>query len=405
MSAMGAFPAPDHSADGLPDGAMAAVDDRLGPGSAGPGPLDSLRVVELAGIGPGPHACMMLADLGADVVRIQRPGAVPLTGLPVEEDAQCRGRTIVEANLKDPDDLVDVLALIDAADILVEGFRPGVTERLGLGPTECMERNPRLIYARVSGWGQDGPWAQRAGHDLNYLSVSGVLDNIGESGRAPIPPLNLIADFGGGSMLAAFGIVAALVERMRSGHGQIVDAAMLDGTAQLAQLQWTHWAAGAWTTGRGGNFLDGSAPFYTTYACADGRYMAVAPIERPFYDRMIELLGLQERSLPDQWDRDRWPSLKARLGEVFATRTQSAWTEIFKDEDACVTPVLTYQDALDHPHVRARAVLDQSGQRVQVRPAPRFSRSTTPVPPPPEYRPLAAVLEDWQSGTADRTHP
>ena len=365
--------------------------------SAVQGPLHSLRVVELAGIGPGPHACMMLADLGAEVVRVQRPGAVPLTGLPVEEDAQCRGRTIVEADLKDPNDTTDVRALIDTADILVEGFRPGVTERLGLGPKECLQRNPRLIYARVSGWGQDGPWAQRAGHDLNYLAVSGVLDNIGEPGRAPVPPLNLIADFGGGSMLAALGIVAALVERMRSGHGQIVDAAMLDGTAQLAQLQWTHWAAGTWTTGRGGNFLDGSAPFYTTYACADGRYMAVAPIERPFYLRMIELLGLQERKLPAQWDQEGWPSLKETLAETFATRTQSAWAKIFQDEDACVTPVLTYQDALDHPHVRARGVLDESGTRVQARPAPRFSRSATPVPPAPRRLPLAAVVEDWQS--------
>jgi len=362
-------------------------------------PLSSLRVVELAGIGPGPHTCMILADLGADVVRIQRPGAITLTGLPVEEDAQCRGRTIVEANLKDSNDAAGVLTLIDAADVLVEGFRPGVTERLGIGPEECLQRNPRLIYARVSGWGQDGPLANHAGHDLNYLAVSGVLDNIGEPGRAPIPPLNLIADFGGGSMLAAVGITAALIERMGSGRGQVIDAAMLDGTAQLAQFQWTHWAAGAWASGRGANFLDGSAPFYTTYVCADGRYMAVAPIEPQFYARMIELLGLDARGLPDQWDRDRWPVLMRALGEAFATRTQLEWSRIFQAEDACVTPVLTYHDALDHPQVRARGIFDQSDARVQARPAPRFSRSRTPVPPAPRHLPLFTAVEDWRSKT------
>ena len=339
---------------------------------------------------------MVLADLGADVVRIQRPGAPRPTGLTIEADATYRGRRIVDVDLKDARRVADVLDLIDSADVLVEGFRPGVTERLGLGPEVCLERNPRLVYARLTGWGQEGPWAHRAGHDLNYLAVSGVLDNIGEPGRAPVPPLSLLADFGGGSMPAVIGITSALIERYRSGRGQVIDAAMLDGTAQLAQLQWTHWAAGSWRPGRGANILDGSAPFYTTYLCKDGGYMAVAPLEPHFYERMLHVLRLDRAGLPDQWDREGWPRLRAAFAEVFCTRTQAEWSSLFFDEDACVTPVLDYQEARTHPQMQARGTLDDSTGRLQARPAPRFSRSETWTPPPAARESLCDILESWR---------
>jgi len=261
------------------------------------GPLTGLRVVEFAGIGPGPHACMLLADLGADVVRVERrAGANP--GIAIEADATLRNRRTVEADLKRPEDRDGILELIEHADVLVEGFRPGVTERLGLGPDECLSVNPRLIYGRMTGWGQSGPFADRAGHDINYISLTGVLDNIGRAGDRPVPPLNLVGDFGGGSMFLVFGVLAALWEREVSGRGQVVDAAMVDGAGVLAQMMWSMRGNGTWATGRGENLLDGSYPFYDTYVCADGKHVAVGAIEPQFYAELIEGLQLDPGRLP-----------------------------------------------------------------------------------------------------------
>ena len=315
------------------------------------GPLEGLRVVELAGIGPGPHACMVLADLGADVIRVERPARHSDSA---GSDATLRSRTIVEADLRRPDDAAAVRDLIAAADVLVEGFRPGVAERLGVGPEECLSRNPRLVYARITGWGQDGPFAATAGHDINYISLTGVLDNIGRRGDRPLPPLNLVGDFGGGSMLALVGVLSALWERERSGRGQVVDAAMCEGTGLLAQMMWSLRANGRWFTGRGGNVLDGSAPFYDTYECADGRYVAVGAIEPQFYAELLRILGLEAASLPDQNDADGWPHLREELAAAFVSRSRDEWAETFAGTDGCVTPVLDYDEALTHPHLTAR---------------------------------------------------
>lgn len=348
------------------------------------GPLAGLRVVELASIGPGPHACMVLADLGARVVRVERTSTLELfPGVRPEDDAMLRGRRIECADLKSPTGVQRVLELLDDADVLVEGFRPGVMERLGLGPQECLARNPALIYARMTGWGQSGPWAGRAGHDINYISVTGVLDNIGTADGPPVPPLNLVGDFGGGSMFLVTGVLAALFERQRSGRGQVVDAAIVDGTGVLAQMQWSLRAGGAWCAGRGVNLLDGSAPFYTTYACADGRHVAVGPSEPQFYTAMLARLRLDPADLPGQWEQERWAELRAALGAAFARRSRDEWVQVFDDSDACVTPVLTYAEAAAHPHLRARgAVCDLDGV-AQAAPAPRFSRTPAPPSRPP----------------------
>ncbi|MGW4565129.1 CaiB/BaiF CoA transferase family protein [Streptomyces sp. NPDC004561] len=345
------------------------------------GPLAGLRVVELAGIGPGPHACTVLADLGADVIRFERhTTAEVIPGAGGESDQLLRGREIRYADLKDPADVAAVLDAVETADVLVEGFRPGVAERLGLGPGECLARNPRLVYGRMTGWGQSGPLAHTAGHDLNYIALTGVLDNIGRPGQRPVPPLNLVGDFGGGSMFLVTGILAALWERARSGSGQVVDAAIVDGTGVLAQLQWSLLGAGTWSTGRGGNVLDGSAPFYDTYACADGRHVAVGCIEPQFFAAMLGGLGLDAAELPGQWGCARWGELRAALAAAFASRGRDAWEKVFDGTDACVTPVLTYEEALDHPHLRARGAFAQVDGVHQPAPAPRFSRTPAPSP-------------------------
>lgn len=349
------------------------------------GPLAGLRVVELAGIGPGPHACMVLADLGATVVRVERTSTPELfPGVRPQEDAMLRGRRIVTADLKSPSGVDRVLGLLADADVLVEGFRPGVMERLGLGPDVCLGRNPRLVYGRMTGWGQTGPWAQRAGHDINYISVTGVLDNIGAADTPPVAPLNLVGDFGGGSMFLVTGILAALWERGRSGRGQVVDAAIVDGTGVLAQMQWALRAQGAWSSGRGVNLLDGSAPFYTTYTCSDGRHVAVGPIEPQFFLAMLAGLGLNPATLPGQWERQRWDELRAALTEAFAARPRDEWAAVFEGTDACVTAVLTYEEATDHPHLRERGAFCEVDEVPQPSPAPRFSRT-------PSGKPVAAV--------------
>jgi alpha-methylacyl-CoA racemase len=364
------------------------------------GPLRGLRVVELAALGPVPHACMVLADLGADLVHVARPGTNPMSEIAGSVDNVLRGRTSVVADLKTESGRADVLELIDAADVLAEGFRPGVMERLGLGPDACLERNPRLVYARMTGWGREGSLAQTAGHDLNYLAVTGVLNMIGPADAPPPPPLTLVGDYGGGSMFLVSGVLAALVERGSSGQGQVVDVAMIDGVAVLAQKMWAMRAAGTWSEERGVNLLDGAAPFYRTYSCSDGRYLAVAAIERPFFAQLLEGLGIAAGDVPgDQYDRTCWPALRDLLASRIRTRPRDDWAARFAGTDACVAPVLTMSEAIQHPHAVARsAFVDLSGA-VQPAPAPRFARTptATPVPPPSgPPTPVAVVLDRWR---------
>lgn len=358
------------------------------------GPLKGLRVVELAGIGPGPHAAMILGDLGADVVRIERP---PKSGAAAGTDPMLRSRRIVTADLKSDEGRQRVLTLVAKADVLIEGFRPGVAERLGLGPEDCAKVNDRLVYARMTGWGQAGPRSLQAGHDINYISLNGVLHAIGRVNERPVPPLNLVGDFGGGSMFLLVGILAALWERQASGKGQVVDAAMIDGSSVLVQMMWAMRATGMWTDERGTNTLDGGAPYYDTYECADGRYVAVGAIEPQFYAAMLAGLGLDAATLPAQNDRSRWPELRAGLTEVFASRDRDHWAKVFADSDACVTPVLSFGEVQNESHVTERHTFYQTGGGLQPSPAPRFTR-TVPDEPRPAVRPesgVEAVLIDW----------
>lgn len=359
------------------------------------GPLQGVRVVELAGIGPGPHAAMLLADLGADVVRVQRAGGLP--GEQGPADQQQRGRRVVEVDLKDPAGRDAVLDLVAAADVLLEGFRPGVTERLGLGPQDCAARNPRLVYGRMTGWGQDGPWSSRAGHDINYISVTGALAAIGRTGERPVPPMNLVGDFGGGSMFLVVGVLSALLERERSGQGQVVDAAMVDGVGALAHMIWAMRGAGAWRDEPGVNLLDTGAPFYDTYTCADGRHLAVGSLEPQFYAQLLAGLELDPAELPGQGDVTRWPELRAVLTARIATRTRDEWAAVFDGTDACVTPVLTWGEAPRHPHMAARSNLVEIDGATQPAPAPRFSRTApgTPAAPPRAATTVADVVAGW----------
>jgi alpha-methylacyl-CoA racemase len=346
------------------------------------GPLDGVRVIEIASLAPAPFGCMVLADLGADVLRVDRRDRSGGQALP-PVDPLGRSRQSIRLNLKDPAGLDVLLRLTDGADVLVEAFRPGVAERLGFGPDVCAARNPRLVYARMTGWGQDGPLAETAGHDIDYIAVSGSLDPIGRAGERPLPPLNLVGDFGGGGMLLAVGVLAALLERERSGLGQVVDAAMVDGSALLASFLYGLRAAGAWQDERGTNVLDGGAPFYDTYATADGRYLAVGALEPKFFAELLARLGIDETSLPAQYDRSGWPELRARLTEAFAGRTQAEWVEHFAGSDACVAPVVSPQEAPGHPHNAARKTFIDVGGVTQPAPAPRFSRTACDPPSPP----------------------
>ncbi|GAB3165506.1 alpha-methylacyl-CoA racemase [Amycolatopsis stemonae] len=362
------------------------------------GPLTGLRVVELAGIGPAPHAAMVLADLGADVVRIERPqGTLDLTG--GRPDHLLRGRRSVAADLKSDDGRALTRRLIAKADVLLEGFRPGVAERLGVGPDACRELNPRLVYARMTGWGQEGPLAQRAGHDLNYIGLTGALHAIGRAGERPVPPLNLVGDFGGGSMFLLTGILAALWERERSGEGQVVDAAMVDGTSVLLQMLWTMRGQGTWSDDRGANLLDGGAPFYDTYTCADGRWVAVGAIEPQFYRALLDGLGLDPATLPGQLDRAGWPRLRDRIAGVFRTRPRDEWAEVFAGTDACVTPVLAPEEVPAHPHLAHRETIIEVDGVPQAAPAPRFSRTAAarPASPPRPGADTDAVIADWEA--------
>ena len=361
------------------------------------GPLAGIRVVEFEGIGPAPYCGMLLADLGADLVRVARPHADrgPLIqhagGEPID-----RGRTTVTLDLKNAAGKADALALLGAADALVEGLRPGVMERLGLGPDVVLGRNPRLVYGRITGWGQEGPWARAAGHDLTYLAVSGALAAMGEPGRPPVPPLNLVGDYGGGGLFAAFGIVAALVHAGRTGQGQVVDAAMIDGASSQMTMIYGMLAAGRWSLERGANLLDGGAPFYRCYGCADGRFIAVASIEPQFFRAMMQGLGLDPAAW-DQADRSRWPALAEEIARVVASHPRDHWAAVFDGTDACVAPVLSMAEAPDHPHNGARGTfLDDP---VQPAPAPRFSASPAAVRPDARGD-AAAVIARWGGAQA-----
>lgn len=361
------------------------------------GPLTGLRVVELGGIGPGPHAAMVLADLGADVIRVDRPGVDTFPIPAGVADPMLRGRRSVAFNLKDPGQRAQLVELIKVADVVIEGYRPGVTERLGIGPTECQAVNPRLVYARMTGWGQDGPLAQRAGHDINYLSVTGILHAVGRSGERPVPPLNLVGDFGGGSMLVLVGILSALFERARSGRGQVVDAAMVDGASLITQLIWSWRGVGMWSDERGVNLLDGGAPFYDTYEYRDGRDVAVGALERPFFRALASGLGLDYDAEYNHTDPAGWPAQRERLTAAFLTRTRDEWTAVFADIDACVSPVLTFAEAPANSHLAARDTLIEIDGITAPAPAPRFSRTPAgrPTAPPKPGAHTAEVLAEW----------
>jgi alpha-methylacyl-CoA racemase len=349
------------------------------------GPLQGVRIIEIASLAPAPFGCMVLSDLGAEVLRVDRSGGggAPVGG--TSADPLVRNRRSIALNLKDPAGVEVLLRLLDTADVLVEGFRPGVTERLGFGPSVCLERNPRLIYGRMTGWGQDGPMAGMAGHDINYIAISGALDPIGHAGGRPVPPLNLVGDFGGGGMLLAVGILAALHERSVSGRGQVVDAAMVDGSSLLMSFIHGLRSQGMWADARGTNLLDTGAPFYDTYETSDGRYMSVGAIEPQFYAALLEGLGVVGDDLPGQFAKDEWPIVKARFTEVFKQRTQAEWTAIFDGTDACVAPVLGLGEVAAHPHNAARGAFVEVAGVTQPAPAPRFSR-TAAEPPRPSAR-------------------
>lgn len=360
------------------------------------GPLAGLRVIEMAGIGPGPFCAMLLADMGAEVIRIARPGTPD-----DPHDILARGRSAtlrIDLRAAGGAAAAPVLDLVARAEVLIEGFRPGVMERLGLGPEACHARNPRLVYGRMTGWGQHGPLAHAAGHDINYIALSGALHAIGRPGEAPVPPLNYVGDFGGGAMLLAFGILAALRETERSGRGQVIDAAMTDGGALLSAMLYGFKSAGQWSNRRGANLLDGGAHFYDTYACADGRHVAVGAIEPQFYALLRERCGIADDPAFDaQMDPARWPELKQRLAAIFRTRTRDAWCALFEGTDACVAPVLDWDEAPAHPHNVTRGTFTEVDGVVQPAPAPRFSRS---VPDPLTARATgaadaAAVLRRW----------
>jgi alpha-methylacyl-CoA racemase len=356
------------------------------------GPLRGVKVVELAGIGPGPFCAMLLADLGAEVLAVERPAS----DRPAWPTLLARGRRRLPVDLKHPEGAGVVLDLVAGADALVEGFRPGVAERLGVGPDACLARNPRLVYGRVTGWGQEGPLAQAPGHDIDYIALAGALHPVGPAGGPPVPPLNLVGDFGGGGMLLALGVVAAVLEAGRSGRGQVVDAAMVDGAALLTTQLHELLAARLWTDHRGANLLDGGAPFYAVYETADGRHLAVGALEPEFHADLLRRLGLAAEDLPAQLDRDGWPRLRERLAAVFRTRTRDEWCRLLEGTDACVAPVLSPTEAPTHPHNRARTTFVDVAGVVQPAPAPRFSRTPTATPaPPPAPGDPAATLAAW----------
>lgn len=364
--------------------------------SGAQGPLVGLRVVEMGALGPAPFCAMVLADMGAEVVRIERPGATRAFGV---HSVTARGRPILELDMRQASSVETVLGMLDSADVLIEGFRPGVMERLGLGSDICLARQPRLVYARMTGWGQDGPLAKAAGHDINYLALTGALHAIGEAQR-PVPPLNLVADFGGGGMVLAFGILAAIVERARSGRGQVVDGSMVDGAALLSTMHFGMHAAGRSNMKRGKNMLDGGAHFYRTYACGDDKFIAIGAIEPQFYSLLLDLSGIEDAELRGrQNDAAAWPELAARLEQVFRQRTQAQWCELLEGTDACFAPVLDWSEAPRHPHNQARGTFVTLDGVVQPGPAPRFSRTPGRARSRPESS-AQDILHAWHGGAS-----
>ena len=367
------------------------------------GPLNGIKVIEVAGIGPGPFTAMMLSDMGADVVRVDRADRVGGDPASPPADVLYRGRRSIGVDLKSPEGLAVMMDLVETADALIEGFRPGVAERLGFGPDECLERNPRLVYSRMTGWGQEGPYAHTAGHDINYIALAGALAHLGREGEKPTPPANLIGDFGGGGMLQAFGVVCALLETQRSGEGQVVDAAMVDGTATLMTMIWAFSAMGIWTEERGTNMLDTGTHFYDTYETSDGKYVSIGSIEPQFYAELLRLTGLEEhlaakgRELPYQMDKNHWGELKAELTEIFASKSRDEWCEIMEGTDVCFAPVLTMSEAAAHPHNVARGTFVEHGGVTQPAPSPRFSRTPGEIQRVPSHpgQDTDDVLRDW----------
>jgi len=364
------------------------------------GPLAGHRIIEIAGIGPGPFAAMLLADMGAEVIRVDRAGAVrgPAPDTP-HFDVLQRGRRNVALDLKNPDGVATLLDLVESADALIEGFRPGVMERLGVGPDECLARNPKLVFGRMTGWGQDGPYARAAGHDINYISLAGALAHMGRRGEGPVPPLNMVGDFGGGGMFLAFGVVCGLVEAASSGQGQVVDTAMVDGSAVLMTMFWALRSIGMFDENvRGGNLLDTGAHFYDVYECSDGEYISLGSIEPQFYAELMRLTGLTDD--PDfaaQMDSSRWPELKERTADLFRTKTRDEWCEIMEHTDVCFAPVLRMSEAAAHPHNVERNTFIDVGGVTQPAPAPRFSRTVPEVSQPPAHagQHTRDVLLDW----------
>ena len=362
------------------------------------GPLQGFKVVELTGIGPAPMCGMLLAELGADVVRVDRVEAAGL-GVDLEPQFQLlhRSRPSIAVDLKHPEGVGLVLDLVERADALIEGFRPGVTERLGIGPDDCAARNPRLVYGRVTGWGQDGPLAQAAGHDINYISITGALYSIGRSREPPTPPLNLVGDYGGGALYLALGVVAAILEAQRSGRGQTVDAAMVDGAASLMTAAFALRAAGLTNDTRRDNLLDGAAHFYDAYETSDGKFISLAPIERKFYDELLERIGSNANELPHSHHRDDWPALKTKLAAIIKTRTRADWCDLLEGTDACFAPVLGMGEVAEHPHNKARGTFVDVDGIAQPAPAPRFSRTPPAIrsPPRPAGTGSAETLTAW----------
>ncbi|MDN5893210.1 MAG: CoA transferase [Nocardioides sp.] len=364
------------------------------------GPLQGVRVVEMAGLAPAPFGAMILADYGAEVIQVKRSGG---SGALVPPDGPLdRGKHTMTVDLKEPEGLALVHDLVAQADVFIEGFRPGVAERLGIGPEDLMRLNPRLVYGRMTGWGQEGPLAPRAGHDINYIALAGALEPIGRVGERPHAPLNLLGDFAGGGMLLALGVITALYERERSGEGQMVDAAMVDGANLLMSFVHGMHASGLWGNGRGENTLDGGAPFYDTYECSDGGFVAVGCVEPAFFSALLIALGLDESSddVPGQLDFDRWPELRTLIGARLKAKTRDEWAEVFADSDACVTPVLSPWEAHEHPHNQQRQGFVEVGGLRQPAPAPRFGRTPNAPPQVMDEVDLASTLRDW--GLGDR---
>jgi alpha-methylacyl-CoA racemase len=364
------------------------------------GPLTGYRIIEIAGIGPGPFAAMLLADLGAEVVRVERAQAVrgPAPDGPAG-DVSLRGRRNIAIDLKHPDGAATLLDLVERADALIEGFRPGVMERLGIGPDECLARNPKLVFGRMTGWGQDGPYALAAGHDINYISLAGALAHFGRAGEAPVPPLNMVGDFGGGGMFLALGVVAAILEAQRSGKGQVVDTAMVDGTAVLMTMFWSMRASGFFDEHqRGTNLLDTGAHFYDVFQCADGTYVSIGSIEPQFYAELLRITGLDgDPEFARQMDKSQWRHLKSRLAEVFRSKTRDEWCALMEHTDVCFAPVLEMGEAAQHPHNIARSTFIERDGVVQPAPAPRFSRTVAEVASSPAHpgQHSREVLTDW----------